>query len=152
MKRSQERQFFHKPFTIVAPKDKIPYMLPDARIIEALVDLYSQESKKKGFPKDKCVPVVGKALQLGLGLELEDGKFTVDRTSRRPRLNLDEPHTWLKDTHGNYYELTGEQFNPGLDTKFFPGVTVICPGTDLYKRYKTRMEIVQEAEARDTVR
>ena len=148
MKGSHE-QLQRKPCTIVAPEGKLPQALPDIRIIDALVDIYREESKKKGFPKDKCISVVRKALERGLGLELEDGIFRVDRTSRRPRVNLEEPHTWLKDAQGNYYELTGEQFNPGLDTKFSPGVTVIYPDTNLYKRYKTWAEIRQEAEAKE---
>lgn len=145
MDRSKEIMSSGKGYIIVGLPEQIQEYPLDFSVIEKLIELYSLVSKWEGFPRDKCVPVVGKALELGLGLHMEDGKFRLDKIRRRPRLWLDMPHTWLKDDNGIYYELTGEQFNKGLHTRFKKGVTVIYPGTELYKRYTTRQQLARRA-------
>lgn len=141
---TREYQFSRKPYTVIAPPKDLAQQLPDLRILESLATLYREQSQIPGFPRLMCVGVVGKALGLGMGLQMIDGKFCLDRSSRRAKLQEKEPHAWLVDHQGRYYELTGEQFNAGLETKFAPGVTVICPGTELYQKYITREQLVRE--------
>lgn len=143
MNRFKEWAFYQRPVTIIAPSGS-EALQPDVRVVDGLVSIYARESKRKNFPRLMCVGIVGQALNMGLGLQMEDGWFDTDRPSPSRRLRQHEPHTWLKDQNGIYYELTGEQFNPGLDMKFSPGVTIIYPGTDLYQRYRTRQQMAQQ--------
>lgn len=137
MNRSKETISSGKGYAIVGLPEQLRQDAPNMHIIRKLVELYIVESKQQRTFYEKCDEVVEAALALGLGLERESGIFHLDKVSSRrgKRLWLDMPHTWLKDDSGIYYELTGEQFNKGLHTKFKRGVTVIYPGTELYERY-----------------